>query len=86
VSEDETTPIERDLNDAIAGVLARHERSMLGNWVALIETVQESGDRGLWTLSSPDVKAWDTVGMLTYGLQVQQAQIVAAELAGDDLP
>jgi hypothetical protein len=79
----DSTYIEHELSDAISGVLARHERSIVGNWVALVETIDERGKRGLWTFTSPDVMAWDTVGLLTHGLNLQQAQTVASLLAED---
>lgn len=76
--------IERDLASVIADVLARHESGFVTNWVALIETVGADGKRGLWTMASPDLKAWDTAGMLTHGLHMQQAQALADLLTGDE--
>lgn len=75
--------IQQELGDAIAGVLARHERSMVGHWVALVETIDEHGKRGLWTFTSEDAKAWDTVGLLGHAMHLQQAQTVALHLGGD---
>lgn len=75
--------IQRDLADAFAGVLARHERSMVGHWVALVETIDEHGKRGLWTFTSDDVKAWDTVGLLGHAMHLQQAETLAVRLAGE---
>jgi hypothetical protein len=72
--------VERDLGVAISDVLSRHERSMTTRWVALVETVNEDGHRGLWTFTSDDVTAWDTAGLLTHGLHMQQAATVAEAL------
>lgn len=73
--EDLGAVIERELNDAIAEVLARHEKSMVTKWVAMVETMDSNGVRGLWPMTSPDVKAWDITGMLLHGLHLEQAQI-----------
>lgn len=68
--------IEHELGDAMASVLARHERSMATKWVALIETMDGDGQRGIWTLTSSEATAWDTLGMLTYAIQLEQAGLV----------
>lgn len=72
--------IESAMNDAVTDVITKHENGLVLRWVALIETIGPEGDRGLWTFTSPDVKAWDTVGLLQHGLHLQQAQT----LRGDD--
>ncbi|MEV7267075.1 hypothetical protein AB0N38_26285 [Micromonospora aurantiaca] len=75
---DEAGPaIERDLADAIATVLAKHEKSMVTKWVALVESMDADGERGLWTFTSDGVMAWDTVGLLQHGLHIQHAQTLA---------
>lgn len=68
------SPLEEDLNHAIAEVLARHETSMVTRWIALVETIDDSGATGLWTMTSEGIKAWDTVGMLGHALDIQRAQ------------
>jgi hypothetical protein len=74
--------IERALNDAIAGVFAQHEQSMVTKWVMLAETMDGAGERGLWPMTSDGVQAWDTVGMLSHALHLQQAQVFA-DMLGD---
>lgn len=74
--------IERDLNQAISDVLSRHEKSMVTRWVAMVEIMDENGDRGIWTFTAPEATAWDTLGMLTYGIQMEQAAVV--QMMGDD--
>lgn len=66
--------IQAELNEAIAAVIAKQEGGFVMKWVALIETAAPDGERGLWTCTSEDVKAWDTVGMLQHGLHLQMAQ------------
>lgn len=76
----DVSAIQRDLNDAIAQVLSRHEISMVTKWVALVEVIDGDGDRGLWALGSEGMTSWDTVGMLTYAVHMEQAGHVAAAL------
>ena len=73
--------LERVIGDAISGAVAQHERGFVTKWVALVESVDPDGTRGLWTMTSPDVKAWDTVGLLQHGLHLQQWQTLNR---GDD--
>lgn len=68
--------IEAALADAIADVLARHERSMTTKWVTLIETLDENGGRGLWTFTSEGATAWDTLGLLTFAVQMEQTKAI----------
>lgn len=70
--------LERAVGDAIQGAVAADEGGFVTRWVALVESVGPEGDRGLWTMTSDDVKAWDTVGLLQHGLHLQLAQTVAA--------
>lgn len=67
--------IRADLADAITSVFARHEQSVTVKWLALIETVTGDGG-GLWTFASEGATAWDTLGLLTYAVQMEQAKAV----------
>jgi hypothetical protein len=64
--------IEDAIGSAIENVVADHEGGFVTKWVALVESVDRDGARGLWTMTSPEVMAWDTVGLLTHGLHLQQ--------------
>lgn len=68
--------IETAINAAIEQVIRDHEGGFTLKWVALVETVDPDGERGVWTMTSADVKAWDTLGLLEYGRQKQNAQIM----------
>lgn len=73
--------MERDLTDAIAQVITKHEDGgLVTKWVALIETIDKGGVAGLWTATSDGVKAWDTVGMLGHAMNLQQAQTIGFTL------
>jgi hypothetical protein len=77
--QDEMTPMEEDLNNAISEVIARHEQGgFVTRWVTIIETIADDGTSGLWTATSEGLKAWDTVGMLGYGLDLQRAATFAS--------
>lgn len=76
--------IENAVGEAIENAVGQHERGMALKWITLVESIDTDGDRGLWTMTSADIKAWDTVGMLQHALHLQQAQTFAARLNGDD--
>jgi hypothetical protein len=78
VSDGQT--IETEINAAIEEIIRTHEGGFTLKWVALVETVAPDGERGVWTMTSADVKSWDTLGLLEFGRQKQIAQI----LHGDD--
>jgi hypothetical protein len=75
--------VEREIGEAISAVLARHDKSMVIKWVALVEAMDGDGERALWTLTSDDLKAWDTVGLLQHGLHLQHAGTLAARIGGE---
>lgn len=73
-SDDLGTVLERAIGSAIEAQVSEHEHGLVVKWVALVETLDSTGERGMWTMTSADVKAWDTVGLLQHGLHLQQAQ------------
>lgn len=75
------SPMEESLDAAIREVIAKHPENseapeMVTKWVTLIEVVDTNGNRGLWTATGDDVKAWDTLGLLQYGVELQRANIM----------
>lgn len=71
--------LERAIGAAIESAVGEHERGFVTKWVALVESVDPDGQRGLWTMTSDDVKAWDTVGLLQHGLHLQMAQTLGRD-------
>lgn len=69
---------------AIEATIGQHEPGLVTRWVALIESVDTDGERGLWTLASKDAKKWDIAGMLTYGIHLEQARTLEDKLNGDN--
>jgi hypothetical protein len=78
--EDISERVEDAIGRAIQDVIREHEGGFTMRWVAVIESCDESGERGAWTLASPDAKPWDTLGMLTYAQQLEQARVIAHRL------
>jgi len=76
VSEPDGDAIQTAVNEAIETVIREHEGGFTIRWVALVETAGPGGARGVWTMTSPDVMAWDTLGLLEYGKQMQVRQLV----------
>lgn len=76
--------LEAAIDKAINEAVGTHERGFVTKWVALIETVDPEGERGLWTFTSEDVKAWDTVGLLQHGLHIQHGQTLMPYLGEAD--
>lgn len=77
---DDLGPIlEQSIGNAIDAAVGKHEGGFVIKWVALVESVDAEGARGLWTMTSDDVKAWDTVGLLQHGLHLQMAQTLRGD-------
>lgn len=71
------SPMEEDLNHAIAEVIQKHEANgFVTRWVCLIESIDTDGTAGLWTAVSDGLKAWDTVGMLGHAMDLQRAKTI----------
>lgn len=69
------------LHDAIAEVLGRHGQ-MVTKWMCVAEVLDASGKRALESFASPDIRAWDTLGMVGY-LDARERGAVGAEAARD---
>ncbi len=76
--------IERDLNAAIAEVIGRHENGMVTKWVALVETMNPDGERGMWPMTSDGVMAWDVLGMLEHAMILERAQTYASVIGQEE--
>lgn len=77
--------IEQHVRDALADLMAKIDTGgMVTGYALLIEVVGSDGERALWTMAPSESKAWDTLGLLQYGLTKQQAQMHAAEFICDE--
>ena len=77
--DDLTGQIQRAIGDAISSILAQYERGFVIKWLTLVESSDAEGKRGLWALTSDDVMAWDTVGMLQHALHLELAQTIRGD-------
>lgn len=65
-----------EIRDAMASAIADALGSdhMLGRWTLIAEVVEaESGERVMWTQSAEDQKRWETIGMIQWAVQIEQA-------------
>ncbi|MER6548336.1 hypothetical protein [Streptomyces sp. NPDC001250] len=72
------------LEDALAGVLAEHERGLLARAVVVAEVLDEDGGRSLSILTTPRVMKWDALGLCRYVVLSIEGP-AAAYFAGGDL-
>ena len=73
---------EGSISDRLAAALdsaVADSGEMITKWCAMVESIDANGERGLWTLTSADTYAWDVLGMLTYGMQMESLLDVALE-------
>jgi hypothetical protein len=79
--ENEEQPDDAALRTVLDGIIPeafrQHEGSMVTKWVLLAEVIDKDGDRGLWTMAPSGLKPWESVGMLAFAQQTEQAQMVA---------
>lgn len=73
-----------NLEDALAGVLAEHERGLLARAVVVAEVFDENGERSLSILTTPGVMEWDALGLCRYGVLSIEGP-AAAYFAGGEL-
>ncbi|MFF0741522.1 hypothetical protein ACFYVL_14095 [Streptomyces sp. NPDC004111] len=57
-----------DVEEALAEVMAGHERGMLARAVVIAELLDRDGDRSLRVLTTPGVAEWDALGLCRYGV------------------
>jgi hypothetical protein len=56
------------------------ESEMVTRWTAIVEVMDADGERACYLMAPEGAKAWDTLGLLTFATQVEQARAVG----GDD--
>ena len=83
LGEDDEDRIREEMNAAVTGVLAKHERCMTTKWVVLADVIDEDGVRWLWALGSSGATAWDIKGLLLQALDVERAKTVADYLTDE---
>jgi hypothetical protein len=70
-----------ELHDAISQVL--NQRGLMPTkWMLGVEGLDENGERVLETFTSPDFRAWDSIGILGF-LDARERGSVGADAADD---
>jgi hypothetical protein len=64
--------IQRRLEAAIPEAFSA-EGGFVTRWIVLAETIGPDSERALWTRTSPDLKPWDSVGMLRFAIGIEEA-------------
>jgi hypothetical protein len=68
--------LEQAIGNAIDAAVGQHEGGLVTKWIALVESVNGEGVRGLWTMTSDGLMAWDTAGLLQHALHLQLKQTI----------
>lgn len=63
MSGEDGARVQQAIADGLAQAVAG-EGEMLVKWVAIVETMDSNGERGLWSMAAPDMKRWETLGFL----------------------
>lgn len=75
--------IEREIGEAISSVINQHQGAMVVKFLALVEIIRPDGAPSLWTLGSPGLTEWDTVGLLGHGMHIQQGRTMANQIEAE---
>jgi hypothetical protein len=70
------------LDEAIRSTVADGE--MVIRWFSIVEVMDTNGDRGMWTLGSPNSEPWDVLGMLNYARIRQETIVTLADTYEED--
>ena len=63
------------ITDAISGAMGA-EGQFVTKWVALVEVANPEGEREMWSFTSEGMKPWDSLGMMTHAIHMEQATTV----------
>ena len=56
---------------------------MITRYILVAETMDEDGERAVLMAASPDQRAWDSIGLLGYALQLEQAGTLLEAVEGE---
>lgn len=77
--EPDLAAIEQELHDVVAQVLGRHDL-MVTKWMMVVEGIDSAGERAFEAFTSPDFRAWDSIGFLGF-LDARERGVIGAEAA-----
>lgn len=72
----DTDEISAEAHAALAEVFRKTDDSVMVKYLAVAEVIEQNGERGLWCISSPDMKKWETLGFLEYATHLELADTV----------
>lgn len=49
---------------------------MVTKYLAMVEVIGSDGERSVVNLTTRDMRAWDSLGLLEYGRQIEQAGLI----------
>lgn len=75
--------LQKALDSAVRNVFRNVEGAITTNWLVLAETVDGTGERGLWTFANPEAHANDTLGLMQWAQTRETAKVVAEHLRED---
>jgi hypothetical protein len=82
VERPEAAELQNALDRAISQTM--HGGGFMANgWVLVASVVDEDGSQGLWTFTSPELMGWQTLGMLGYATQIENAAVSCHEGESD---
>lgn len=74
MAEPDLDAAEKDMDEAVSSVLTKHGL-MANRWLLAAEVLEEDGERSLLAMTSPDLRSWDSLGMLGYLIERERAAI-----------
>jgi hypothetical protein len=79
MSDEPTYEQIREAAEAAVGLFLSKLGSDLstGKFVLMVEVLSDDGTRPVWTATGENQQAWDTLGLLQYGIQREQAAITS---------
>lgn len=63
------------ISTAVSDAFA-HANFMVTKWVLVAEVIDEDGERCVWADTAERQTAWDSLGLLNYATQMEQAAAV----------
>lgn len=61
------------MGNAIAQVMFEQDE-MVTRWISIVEIIDANGTKMLWTLAPQEMRAWDSLGLLNFAIQMEQSR------------
>lgn len=68
------------IRQAVEGTLQQYG-GFATTWVCLISSVEQDGSKSVWLLADKNMRAWESMGLLEYGLASERAEVVKDALS-----